>query len=524
MESPVSASPAPAPADAAAPAHAAAPAIPAATAAPEYPGARHASGATATSAAAAAPRVLRSVRALPGPRAWPLLGNLPQMRPEHIHRDVENWSRRYGPLFRVMFARQPVLVVARHETVQAILRDRPDGFRRPSVTARVSDEMGGLPGVFLAEGQAWRDQRRMVMAGFAPHAIKAYFPALVTVAQRLRQRWLRAANAGQAIELADDLKRYTVDIIAGLAFGSDVNTLDGGEDVIQRHLDIIMPAVARRSVAPIPYWRWFKLPADRRLDRSLTALRGAIDGLIGAARQRMAADPARCQRPPNLLEAMLAAAAQGGSGVDHDAVAGNVSTMLLAGEDTTANTLAWLLYLLQRHPEALRLAQEEVRRLAPEPAGFTVEQMDSLDYVDACAQEAMRLKPVAPFMPLEALRDTVVEDVHLPRGGLVWCVLRHDSVSPDCFPQPQLFRPERWLQAGDQAPDKRIVLPFGAGVRTCPGRYLALLEIKLAMAMLLSTFELAAIDTAGGGEAREQMGFVMAPERLRMRLRRHGAA
>ena len=481
--------------------------------------------ASAAAAAASAPRVPRSVGSLPGPRAGPLLGNLPQLRPGRMHRDVEGWCRRHGPLFRIQFGRRPVLVVARHETIHAILRDRPDGFRRPAVTAQVSEEMGGLPGVFLSEGQAWRDQRRMVMAGFAPHAVKAYFPALVTVALRLRERWLRAADAGQAIELADDLKRYTVDIIAGLAFGSEVNTIDGGEDVIQRHLDLIMPAVARRSVALIPYWRWFKLPADRRLERSLAAVRGAVDGLIAAARQRMAADPRRSERPPNLLEAMLAAAAQGDSGVDHDAVAGNVSTMLLAGEDTTANTLAWLLYLLQRHPEALRLAQDEVRRLAPDPASYTIGQMDALDYLDACAQEALRLKPVVPFMPFEALRDTVVEDVLVPKGGLVWCVLRHDSVSPDHFPQPQAFLPARWLQADGQGADKRVALPFGAGARTCPGRYLALLEIKLAMAMLLSTFDVAAVDTADGAAARERMGFVMAPERLRMRLRplRHGA-
>jgi cytochrome P450 len=473
-------------------------------------------------------RTLRRVADLPGPRRWPLLGNLPQLKPVRIHRVVEDWSRQYGGLFRIYFGRTPVLVVADPALIAGVLRDRPDGFRRPLVTAQVSDEMNGRPGLFLAEGAAWRDQRRMVMPAFAPHAIKAYFPSLRTVALRLQRRWQQAAAQQREIALNDDLKRYTVDIIAGLALGTEINTIDGGDSAVQHeslqhHMDVLLKAVARRSIAPFPYWRYFKLPVDRQIEHSTAALSASIDGFIATARQRMAADPERRQRPGNLLEAMIAAADEGGSGVDDIAVAGNVSTMLMAGEDTTANSLGWLLYLLQRHPDALRRAQDEVLRLAPDPAAFSIEQLDALDYLDACVQEAMRLKPVAPFLPLQALRDTAVGDVMLPKDGLLWCVMRRDSVADAHFPQAQSFLPERWLADGREEPQaaaaRRIPLPFGAGLRTCPGRYLALLEIKIAMAMLLSSFELESVNTADGREAEEQMGFVMAPPALTMRLR-----
>jgi len=461
----------------------------------------------------------RSMDQLPGPRGWPLLGNLPQMKPIRIHRVVEDWSRQHGGLFRIRIGRTPILVVADHELVAAVLRDRPEGFRRPLITAKVSDEMNGRPGLFLAEGSTWRDQRRMVMAAFAPHAIKAYFPQLRSVALRLRRRWQEAAAQDRVIPLNDDLKRYTVDIIAGLALGTDMNTLDHGDDAIQHHIEVLFQGVARRSLTLVPYWRWFKLPADRQIDRSVAALSASIDGFITAARQRMEAEPERRQRPANMLEAMIAAADQGGSGVDDIAVAGNVSTMLMAGEDTTANTIGWLLYLLQRHPAALRRAQDEVLRLAPDPEAFTIEQLDALDYLDACAQEAMRLKPVAPFLPLQALRDTMVGDVLLPKDGLVWCVMRRDSVDEANFPQAQAFLPERWLKEDLAPAAKRIPLPFGAGARTCPGRYLALLEIKIALATLLSSFDLQSVATPDGGEAQELMGFVMAPPALRMRLK-----
>ncbi|MES2264408.1 MAG: cytochrome P450 [Pseudomonadota bacterium] len=462
---------------------------------------------------------LRPIASLRGPLRLPLIGNVWQMRPSRMHQDVERWCRIYGPYFRFHVGRIQVLVVADHEAVAAILRARPENFRRPSVMAKVTREMGGLPGLFESEGHEWRNQRRMVMQGFAPHAIKAYFPSLVKVALRLQKRWEDAAGAGRAIDLAADLKRYTVDIIAGLAFGTEVNTLDGGDDVIQRHLDELTPAAARRSMSIIPYWRYIKLPQDRRLDRSVAAVNAEVTALMLRARARMEADPGLRTRPGNLLEAMIAAADQPGSGVDDDAVAGNVATMLLAGEDTTANSIAWLIYLLQHDPEALRRARDEVLRHAPDPAAFSLEQMDALDYLGACIQESMRLKPVAPFMPLEALRETSVAGIRVPAGAMLWCVLRNDSVTDSHFPRAAQFEPQRWLAEGADAADKTIVIPFGSGPRTCPARYLALLEIKIAMAMLLGRFDIAGVDTPDGAQAREVMAFVMSPHGLRMRLR-----
>lgn len=477
------------------------------------------------SAAVSTPAPARRIADLPGPRGLPLLGNLLQIRLPRLHLDLERWARRYGPCYRIRLGRTPVLVVADHDAIALILRDRPDGFRRARATAAVSRELGVAPGVFLAEGAQWRNQRRMVMSGFTPNAVKAYFPALLKTALRLQRRWDGAAAAGLGIDLNADLKRYTVDLIAGLAFGSDVNTIETGDDAIQGHLDEILAGVARRSFMPFPYWRYFKLPVDRRLERSAAAMRAAVDDFVAQARVRLAADAALRARPANLIEAMLVAADQPDSGVDHAGVAGNVTTMLLAGEDTTANTLCWLISLLQRHPDALQRAQREVLELAPDAANFSVEQMDALTYLDACTQEAMRLKPVAPLIPFEALRDTRVADVEVPAGTHLLCLLRHHRLD-DSHAADAGFEPQRWLaadtaHAGDH---KRTSIPFGAGPRMCPGRYLALLEIKIAMAMLLGRFDIVAVDAAGGAEPREVQGFVMAPESLRMRLAPRRAA
>ncbi|CAN5843519.1 hypothetical protein BH11PSE8_BH11PSE8_09430 [soil metagenome] len=472
---------------------------------------------------ASVPR-LREIADLPGPRGWPVLGNMPQMKVERVHQDVERWAAEYGPLFRMRLGPTTMLVVADHELLGAVLRDRPEGFQRSPRSLQVAREMGlPGPGLFAAEGDVWRNQRRMVMASLAPQHVKSYFPSLVKVTQRLRGRWAKAADSGAWIELQSDLMRYTVDAVAGLAFGTDINTLESDEDVIQRHLDKIFPALFTRSFKMIPTWRFIKRPSDRALDRSVAEIRQAITAFIAQARERLQDDPQRRERPPNLLEAMLVGADQPGSGLGDADVAGNVLTMLLAGEDTTANTLAWMIHLLHRHPPALRRAQDEVRDALGDVTGDaamppTLEQLDSFEYLDACAQETMRLKPVAPFMPMMALRESRIGDVRVPKGAMVWGVMRHDSVSEAHFPNALNFEPERWM--GDRAAPQRVSMPFGAGARVCPGRYLALLEIKMAMVMLLAHFEIVEVQASGAGAAlaTERMAFSMGPVGLRMKL------
>ncbi len=489
---------------------------------------------TALASAASSPTSLRNIADLPGPRGLPLLGNLLQIDRTRVHASVEQWSREYGPLFRFRLASRQFMVVADHDAISTLLRDRPDGFRRTSKLSEVWNEMGMPSGVFGAEGDNWQRQRRMVMAGFDPKHVKDYFPSLLKVTQRLRGRWQKAARGGQAIDLQADLMRFTVDAIAGLAFGAEVNTLESDEEVIQRHLDKIFPAMFKRILSQFPLWRYLKLPADRALDRSVVAVNATIEGFVAQARERMRQDPTLHTHPRNLLEAMIAAAdrdaadnSNGEVQITDGDVAGNVLTMLLAGEDTTANTLAWMIDLLRRNPQALQKAQEEVHRVAGDSTAFTPEQMASLDYVEACVHETMRLKPVAPFMAVQALRDGVIADVRVPAGMLVWCALRRDSLEERHFPDALRFDPQRWLgdpgqpgQATHAASSaKRISMPFGAGPRVCPGRYLALLEMKMALAMLLAHFDIVAVDTPDGQAPREKLAFTMTPVGLKMRLR-----
>lgn len=464
---------------------------------------------------------LRRIRDLPGPPGLPWLGNALQINSEQLHRTLEEWAGKYGPAFRFRITSRKFVVVSNPETVAAILRDRPDGFQRSSRFSEAAKEMG-FGGVLSAGGDAWKRQRPMVLSGLDPAHLKAFFPTLANVTERLSRRWRDAAAQGRAIDLQPDLMRYTVDVTAGLAFGSDINTLESNEEPIQSHLDKVFPAFFKRVMAPVRHWHYVKLPADRRIDRHMAALRSAVQAFISEARRRLDHNPQLREQPRNLIEAMLTARDREGSGLTDEDVSGNVLTMLLAGEDTTANTLAWMIWLMHRSPVAARRAADEARAVLAGKTHLTAhEHLNGLEFIEACAHETMRLKPVVPINTVQALRDTVVDGIAVPAGSLLICLMRPAAVDSKRFPDPNSFRPERWLAGASQSAftSKRVAMPFGAGPRICPGRYLALAEIKMVIATLFGIFDIESVKTSEGGEPRERLTLTMSPVGLRMRLR-----
>jgi cytochrome P450 len=465
----------------------------------------------------------RHIRDLPGPWNLPLLGNALRIRLESMHQTLEQWNREYGDVFRFRMPRREFVVISNPETIATVLRDRPDGFKRSRRLEETTRELG-FGGVFSANGEPWKRQRRMVQHGLDPTHVKAFFPTLVKVTQRFALRWHRAAVANETIDLLSDLMRYTVDVTAGLAFGADINTIESDQEVIQTHLDKLFPMLFKRLLAPVRYWHYLKLPSDRRAERHLSAVQRAVDGFIRAARLRLEQHPELRERPSNLIEAMIAARDSPDSQVTDEEVAGNVLTMLLAGEDTTANTLSWAVWFLHRNRDAIKQAKVETLRVLGDDAFPSHhEQLNQLHSIEACINETMRLKPAAPFVVAEAVRDVVIENLELPAGAIVICLMRPAALDERRFADARTFRLERWLAgAGAFEVDnsvKRVLMPFGAGPRLCPGRYLALAEMKMVIAMVLQGFEIEAVTTPDAGEPRERMAFTMSPVGLKLRLR-----
>lgn len=459
---------------------------------------------------------LRTLDDLPGPRGFPLLGNLLQLDLARLHAVLEDWVREHGDTYLFRIARNRVVVTSAPDLMRDVLRRRPQEFRRIGTIEPVLTEMGAL-GVFAAEGNQWRRQRKLVARALDAGTLRRFFPTLSEITRRLHRHWTAAAESGAVIDIQQDLMRYTVDVTASLVFGHDINTLEKDGDVIQRHLEHIFPMINRRINAPIAYWRTLRLPSDRALDAALLEVHAYCRELIADARVRMAADPELATRPNNLLEALLAATSEDDERLTEDELLGNMLTMLVAGEDTTANTLAWMVHLVGRSPEVAQSLHREIDG-APDGEIDTYADLGRLPYTDAVVSESMRLKPVAPAFFLEANDDVVIGDISVPRGTGVVLLTRPAGMDGATIDEPEAFRPQRWLTSAAPRSDWRSdLMPFGGGPRFCPGRNLALIETKMVTIMLYRHFE---VDLVGDPDAvGERFAFTMMPTDLRVRLR-----
>jgi cytochrome P450 len=315
--------------------------------------------------------------------------------------------------------------------------------------------------------------------------------------------------------------RYTVDITTQLAFGVNVNTLETDGPVIQQQLDKVFPMLGRRINALFPYWRYFRFARDRELDEALANIRVTVSGFIADCRRRMSERPELFDAPSNFLEAILAAqaTAEGAEFTDDDIYA-NVLTLLLAGEDTTANTIAWAGKYFIDHPEYFARARAEVDAVfAPSASATDFKQLSQLPFIEAFANETMRLKPIAPLNGLETNEGVELLGYYLPPNTAIVALTRHIAVDPTNFGEPQRFNPERWLAPAAGCPhNTQAFLPFGTGPRFCPGRNLALAEIKIVLAMLCRNFDLELSDPNQAVE--EKLSFTMLPDNLMVRFAR----
>lgn len=460
----------------------------------------------------------RTINQLPGPQGLPFLGNLLQIDLRRLHLILEEWARVYGDIYRFHLGGKSVVVISNPEWIQTILRDRPQTYRRMSSMERVARELG-THGVFTAEGVQWQQQRHLIAQAFKPENLRHFFPSLRLITERLLNRWNKLAGNGQPIEVDKDWMRFTVDVTTLFAFGFDINLLEKENDDFQRHLERQLPAFNRRASAPFPYWHYVKLPGDRAMEKSLDAIKATINEFVGQARHRLQLLPELAERPANFLETLLVTQSEDSTSLSDEEIQGNILNVLLAGEDTTAHTLSWLLYLIAGEPEVQRKMQQEAdamlgkETLPPNPL-----VLDQLPYIEAVAQETLRLKSVTPMLYLEPNNDVELGGVRIPKGTFLILLTRFGALQEENFTDALRFKPERWLEPIPSGciHHRHAFLPFGSGPRFCPGRSLAMLEIKIALAMLCRNFSLER------GEAekpvREIFSFTMRPDHLKIRL------
>lgn len=465
------------------------------------------------------PARLRRPENLPSPRGLPILGHLLEFKPERGHLQFEAWARELGTPFRFNLGpRLHFIVLDDVALFHQASRDRPDGYTRGATLQPTFAEMG-INGLFSIEGKAWHAQRRLIMQALNATHFRGWFSTLQDITARLHRRWTRLSQRGEVIEMGEDLRRYTVDVTSALAFGKNPNTIETEGDRIQQQLEVIFPAIMRRAFAPIRYWNWIRLPSDRRLDRALAEVRAYANERIAASRARLTSDTSGATT--NALEALLLA--QDAEGLTENEVISNVMTLLVAGEDTTSNSLAWTMMFLSEDPELQqRMHARAVDHLGGSPVCPDHETLHAMDDFEPLALEAMRLKPVVPFNSFTTTRPTILGDLDLPAHSKLFFLKRPAMLDPANFEDPLRYHPERWRRnraagANGARHEQRAFVQFGAGPRVCPGRHLATLEMRLVLSMLLRNFEVELACPAG--EIREVDAFTMMPSHMPVRLR-----
>lgn len=456
-----------------------------------------------------------TIHTLPQPKGELLLGNLRQFKANNKHQVMEQWVAECGNLFRISLLGKKFIVSADAALNHEILRMRPDHFRRYANIANVMEEMG-VHGVFSAEGETWKTHRRLTSEALNVRNVQRFYPTLREISEKLLRKWRQAAEKGEIIDVQREMMRYTVDITTAIAFGYRMNTLEEGEDVLQKQLEHIFPMINYRITAPFPTWKYFPSAADKALNKALKQIESVVKGFIEEGRKKLHEHPELRSQPSNFLEALLVEQENDPAFTDKE-VYGNVFTLLLAGEDTTSNSLSWVLFHLTQHPEYIDKIRKEAIAVYPDSdQAPDYETMRKLQLTEAVVMESMRLKPVTPNLYMQAVKDVLVGNLLIEEGMTVMLQNKVPQTSADYFSQPEEFIPERWMTNVCPVHSPDVIRVFGGGPRFCPGKTLAMNELIMTISMICRHFspELAVKPE----EVRETFAFTMFPENCLIRL------
>ncbi|MTI32572.1 cytochrome P450 [Xanthovirga aplysinae] len=462
---------------------------------------------------------IQSIKDLPSPKGTFLLGNLPEFQNQEKHLVLEKWVEECGKLFKINLLGKEFVVSADPDLNHQILKHRPDMFRRFFKISEIMEEMG-IMGVFNAEGNAWKKHRKLTSEALNMRNIKGFFPTISQVTHRLFRKLKAFDVEGKEVDVQKLMMRYTVDITTVIAFGYPMNTLENEGDVIQGHLEKIFPMVNQRITAPLTYWRFLKLRKDRELDNALLEIEKTIMDFISEARNRLKQNPDLKEKPGNFLEALLVQQEKEGNFSDHE-VFGNVFTLLLAGEDTTSNSISWALFYLAQNPAAVKKIRQETQSIFPSTSHpVDYEMINRLKYTEAVAMEAIRLKPVTPNLYFQALEDTQINNFLFKQGTTIMMQNKVAQTSDDNFAEAGKFIPERWLKTGcpvHGAHKPEMIKAFGSGPRFCPGKNLAMHEMIMSLSMICKNFDLELV--VKPEKVKEIFAFTMYPENLWLRFK-----
>ncbi len=396
---------------------------------------------------------------------------------------LEHNRARYGKRFTTRFPLSPHFVILSEPDELKQVFTAPPDVLHPGQGARILEPIVGKNSVLLLDEDAHMSQRKLMLPAFHGKKMAALDGLMTEVAEREVASW----PGGEPIALHPRMQRLTLEIILRAAFGLDPGPrLDALRDALAEMLKFgeqpigLVPLPTEGPVADA----LSKIPALARFDRMQAVADELIFEQIAERRAEGGEDR------DDVLAMLLAARHEDGSPMSDQELRDELMTLLVAGHETTASSLAWAFTVLPRNPEVLATLTDEVR------AG------DGDEYVTATIHETLRARPVLPnAQPRFTVKPITVGGFDYPEGVCLVpnaYLVHHDA---DVYADPYVFRPERFL---DEGPGTYTWIPFGGGRRRCLGASFAMAEMKLVLQTVLSTHEVRA-DGAVEGPRRHNI-------------------
>jgi cytochrome P450 len=399
---------------------------------------------------------------------------------------LEAWPHAFfeQPIVSMRLPFGAVATVSDPAAVRRVLLDNAANYRKDTLQRRIVSA-GLAHGLLMAEGHQWRFQRRTLAPLFSRKAVMGFAPVMLRAADDMAARW-EAAAADETIDVAAEVTRLTLEVLRQTVFSDGLGRdTDDFQDAMRCYFDTIGqidPFDLLNLPDMIPrFTRWKVRPALRFFE-------AAVDDLIARRRRRLAEEPDEVQR--DILTLLLEAQdTETGRGLSEAEVKSNIITFIAAGHETTANALAWSLYLLSQSPEwSERVAAEARRELAPGRAREGA--ADRLIETRAVIEEAIRLYPPLAAISREAIAADELAGETIAAGTTVviapYVMHRHRRL----WDEPDVFDPTRFLPGARETIDRYGYLPFGAGPRICIGATFALQEATLVLATVMRRVEL----------------------------------
>ena len=351
--------------------------------------------------------------------------------------------------------------------VRRILARRHSKYHKGPGFERVKMLLGN--GLIVSDGDIWRRSRTMIQPAFSRQNVHRLMTVMVECCDRRAVRWAAAAADGQTLNITAETCDFALELILISTFGDDFD-------------DRIMS----EGENPFAF-----LSRDSTRDLSVVMkVRRLRELLLEIIENRRAG---KGSQHFDFLSMYLAATDKQGNKFTDRELLDELMTLIVAGFETSANTLSWVWYLVAKHPEVEAKLIDEAQRLMPNVSSVTAENLAQMQYTQQTLEEALRLYPPVWLFTRRSHDEDELEEFDVPPGTDIYLSPYILHRTDHYWPEPDRFDPDRFVPT-DKPKKDRPYFPFSLGPRRCLGEYFSFLEMKVHLGLLLPRFRLRLID------------------------------